>query len=165
MLVTGYEFASFAIWSSYRKRYFINDVPRNDAFCEILVATIDKFMHAVNAGSWDKWGSEIDGSKATTEALRRLYPRDRGTIANLPEEAQKWADELAMVKGEIKSLSETESTLENQLRLALGENSYGLLQDGTGYSLREVRRAGYTVEPTSYRQLRKIKSIPKGLLK
>lgn len=179
MLVTGMKSASFAIWATFRKRYYINDIPRNDAFCEILVETIDRFMHAVQLGSWGAWGGDIEGSKATREALHRLYPQDKGTVVQLPAEASSgileipgtkerrayvgWADRRDKVKRAIKTLEAIESDLDNKLRAAIGEHSYGVLQDGSAFSLKVTKGSTYTVTKEDYRTLRRVKALPKGL--
>jgi len=75
--------ASFAILGGFRRRYHVADIPYNPAFGSILVETIERFMAAVQAGSWAKWGGEIEGSKATEEAIKRLYKNDTGATVQL----------------------------------------------------------------------------------
>lgn len=155
MLCTDLPFASFAILGGFRRRYHVDDIPRNDAFCEILVETIERFMFAVQAGSWDKFGSDIDGSQTTTEALKRLYPKDSGVTVELPRVAEKWTSQLDIVKRHLKTLKTRQDQLENSLRAAIADASQGRLPDGTGWTLRTSSRAGYTVEPCEYRTLRR----------
>ena len=155
MLCVGVDMASFAILGGFRRRYMVNDIPRNDAFCEILVETIERFMFAVQAGSWDKFGADLDGSEVTTEALKRLYPKDTGVTIDLPRAAEKWTAQLEIVKRHMKTLKGREAQLENSLRAAIGDATQGRLPDGTGWTYRASSRAGYIVEPCEYRTLRR----------
>lgn len=179
MLCRGFGLASFAILGGFRRRYLVNDIPANAAFQEILVETIDRFMNAVQAGSWDAWGGEIEGSKATREALRRLYPRDNGTAVRLPAEASTamvdvpgmpkrlqlgWADRRDHLKKAIKFLETLESEFDNKIKAAIGENSYGVLDDGSAFSLKVTKGSTHTVTKEDYRTLRRVKALPKGIL-
>lgn len=158
MLCRDLRMASFAILGGFRRRYLVNDIPRNDAFCAILVETIDRFMDAVQAGSWDKWGGDVDGEKVTTEALKRLYPKDSGETVTLPAEAERWTWQLAKVKAHLKTLEKRKDQLENLFRLSIGEATQGRLPDGTGWTLRATHNDGHTsvVAPYDYRTLRRV---------
>lgn len=180
MLCAGLRISSFAILGGFRRRYHVDDIPANPAFQEILIETIDHFMHAVQLGSWGAWGGDIEGSKATREALRRLYPQDKGTVVQLPAEASSgiveipgtkerrvyvgWADRRDKVKRAIKTLEAIESDLDNKLRAAIGEHSYGVLRDGSAFSLKVTKGSTYTVTKEDYRTLRRVKALPKGLI-
>ena len=156
--------ASFAILGGFRRRYMVNDIPANPAFHVLLIERIDLFMLAVQENSWGRFEHEIDGSASTMEALKRLYPKETGTAIRLPAEATKTAEELEQVKAALKGLEEKERALKNNLLAAIGENSYGILDDGTGYSLTTTKGSTYTVTKDDYRVLRRIKKMPKGLL-
>jgi predicted phage-related endonuclease len=178
MLCTGLPMASFAILGGFRRRYLVNDIPANPAFHAILIERIGLFMLAVQEGSWGRFDSPVDGSKATTEALKRLYPKETGTAVRLPAEASSrmveipgtntmelrigWADRRDQVKAQIKELEAEEARLSNQLRLAIGENTYGILEDGTGFSLKTTKGSTYTVTKADYRQLRRVQKMPRG---
>lgn len=157
MLCTYTESASLAILGGFRRRYCVNDIPRNEAFCAILVETIERFMHAVTTGSWAKWGGDIEGSSATTEALKRLYKNESGTTVDLPAEACAWADELEKAKADIKDAEARASAAQNKLRAAIGFNTFANLPDGRGFSLKTQKRAAFEVKETEFRVLRPMK--------
>jgi putative phage-type endonuclease len=163
MLCADLRFASFAILGGFRRRYLVNDIPRNKAFCEILVETIDRFMVAVQEGSWARWGGDIDGSRATTEAIRRLYPHESGTVRELPAQALDWYAKLTAIQEQLTTLGALEAELKNRFRAAIGEATYGRLPDGSGFSLKTTKGSTYTVTKDAYRTLRRIKKIPGGL--
>lgn len=165
MLCAILKKASFAILGGgFRRRYHVNDIPVNAAFGEILIETIERFMAAVEAGSWARWGGDLDGSKSTAEALKRLYPRDNGTVVQLPPEAREWAAELAQIETQAGESEARKTQLNNFLKAAIGEHSYGVLEDGSGYSLKITKGSTFTVTKADYRTLRKIAKLPRGLV-
>jgi putative phage-type endonuclease len=157
MLCAEARVASFAILGGFRRRYHVDDIPANPDFQAILVETIDRFMLAVQAGSWDRWEGEIEGSKATTEALRRLYPRDSGTTVSLSSDACLWADELAAAKLEISQAEQREAAAKNKLLAAIGESTFAQLPDGRKFSLKLQKRAAHVVKESEFRVLRSVK--------
>jgi putative phage-type endonuclease len=162
MLVTGASWASFGILVAGRKFYWA-DMPRNDAFCDLLQEKLEEFWDRVQRDN----PPPLDGHWATTEALKRLYPRDNGSWVRLPAEGERWADELTEVKEELQLLRTRERGIENQIRAAIGDHMWGLLDNGGGgWSLKTTQRAAYAVEACEYRQLRRVdeKHLPKGLL-
>lgn len=150
MLCTDLKLASFAILGPFDKFYTV-DTERNDPFIELLIEKIQEFWH------WVKTGTKppVDGHSATTEALKRLHPKDSGATIQLPIEAEEWTSKLATVKKQISDLKGEESALENSLKVAIGAATYGRLPDGSGWSFKTTSRAGYSVDPTEYRQLRR----------
>ncbi len=156
-LVTGTAFASFAIWGTFRKRFYVNDVPANPAFQEIHVERVDRFMSAVQEGAWGRWGEDVEGSKATTEALRRLYKDESGETVTLSEEDLDRADKLKVVKEQLKVLETRESELGNQLKLRMGLATFGALPDGSKLSLKTVKGSTFQVTKQDTRQLRRVK--------
>lgn len=164
MLCAGLPFASFAVLGGFRRRYMVNDIPANPEFHAILIEQIELFMLAVTEGKWARFERELDGSSATTEALKRLYPNEKGTAVKLPAEATRWADELAGVNEELKQLEETKAQLQNMLRLEIAGNTFGALEDGSGFSLKTTKGSTFTVTKEDYRTLRRVKALPRGLL-
>lgn len=150
MLCTGAARGSFAILGSFH-RFFTYDVERNEAFLSLLIEKIDEFWEHVKKGT----PPPVDGHAATTEALKRLHPKDSGETVALPAEAEYWTAELAAVKKHIKEFEARKSELENQLKAAIGDATYGRMADGSGWSLKTTPRDGYTVEATEYRSLRR----------
>lgn len=165
MLCVGVGLASFAILGGFRRRYHVDDIPANPAFHEILIERIELFMLAAQEGKWDRFGQELDSSEATSHALKRLYPRETGTAIQLPAEAQEWAQELERAKSDIKEIEDVKREMENKLRLAIGDSSYGLFEDGSGFKLTTTKGSTYTVTKDDYRTLRRFKTPIKGLLK
>lgn len=157
MLCAGLKIASFAILGGFRRRYHVDDIPANQAFQEILVETIDRFMNAVQLGSWGAWGGDIEGSKATTEALKRLYKNESGETVQLSEEACNWADVLAFAKKSGKEAEAQETLVKNKLMAAIGSATFAVLPDGRKFSLKTQAGSTYEVVRVPSRVLRRMK--------
>lgn len=157
MLVCESKVASFAIWATFRKRYYVNDIPANPSFQEILVEQIDAFMAMIGRGVYDPGRFAIDGSKATREALARLYRKPAGTEVSLTDEDQGRAEQWQSLKEQIRTLEAAEATLNNQLRAAVGTNGAGILPDGSRLKRIDVKGSTYQVikEPSWYLKLAK----------
>jgi putative phage-type endonuclease len=159
MMVMGKPGASFGILVAGR-RFHHCDVERNERFIAFMAERVEEFWGLVQRGT----PPAPDGHRATAEALKRMYRKDSGGIMQLPPPAATWLDELDSIKEQRKQLEARETALENYIRAAMGENTWGVLEDGSGCSLKTTKRAGYAVEETEFRQLRRVTSIPKGLL-
>lgn len=125
-------------------------IARDEAFICAIRDCVAHFWTYVEAGD----SPPIDGLRATAEVLKRLHPDDNGETVELPEDLVPTVDRLAAVKESIKAAEKEKDALQNQVLVALGDNTYGQLPDGRAVSWKTQNRAGYTVEPTSFRVLR-----------
>jgi predicted phage-related endonuclease len=106
----------------------------------------------------------VDGSEQTAEALRRLYAADPaelrdGSSVMLPAEAAQWDDALQTAKAAIKSAEETKRAIENQIKAAIGDATFGELPGGGRYKWGTIERNEPAREARiiTYRQLRRLK--------
>lgn len=67
----------------------------------------------------------LDGSRASTELVKRMYPRATLPAVNLPSQAKELIEELENVKADIKLLEERKNECENKLKQLLGEHEEG----------------------------------------
>lgn len=92
------------------------------------------------------------------KAIAALYPEDDGTSVVLSKDAQEWTRELLEIAPKQKELEQRSEALRNMIKLEIGESSTGVLVDEidgkTRWTNNLIRRAGYQVNPTSFRQLR-----------
>jgi len=85
---------------------------------------------------------------------RHQWIRDPGVSVELPADiAGRWA-EYEKIGRQIKTLEELRESLKADFVAALGDAKRGLLGDGRELAVSVVERAGYTVEPKSYVQMR-----------
>jgi predicted phage-related endonuclease len=85
---------------------------------------------------------------------RHQWIRDPGVSVELPADiAGRWS-EYEEAGRQIKTLEERRESLKADVVAALGDANRGLLGDGRELVVSTVNRAGYTVEPKSYVQMR-----------
>ncbi len=152
LAVLGMRVASFAILGPFRKFYTV-DVVRNEPFIDMLLQQLEIFWSHVQ----QRIPPPADGHVATTEAIKRLFPKDSGATVELGASFAADARELEQVKAQLKTLQGEERAIENRIKYQIGAATYGTLADGSGWSLKSTDRAGYTVEPASFRTLRRTK--------
>lgn len=129
---------------------------RNERFINAMIGREYDFMRCL----WEDMPPPVDGSEATAEALKKLYPHCTGASVDLPADAAAWDEKLSAVKTDLKRLESEKMELENLIKSAIGEAAYGVLPNGGRYAwLTRQRqyeaRAAYTVE---YRELRRLKA-------
>jgi len=125
------------------------DVPRDDEFCKMLVDAERVFWQSVE----ERREPEADASEKTKELLKRLYPRDVGTIIELPPVADEVDALRQHAIAQLDKWGERRTQAENRLRQLLGDATMGTLRNGVAYTLKTISRRGYEVKPTSYRLL------------
>lgn len=99
----------------------------------------------------------VDGSAATTRALARLHPKDSGLAVQLADGSDGTLDKLRRVKSLLKRLEDRKGALENQIKAALGDNTFGQTPSGQWVSWKSQTRKSYVVAESTYRTLRECK--------
>lgn len=134
------------------QRFVRVDMTPDREFFDIIVTVVEDMFDRVN---------RLDPPPPTwrsKEAIKVLYPDDNGESFVLSNEAVEWTRELQNILPQKKELEKREDELRNRIRMAMGEHSIGILPvdvDGKSqWSNETINRAGYTVNPTSFRQLR-----------
>lgn len=72
---------------------------------------------------------EMDGSTASTELLKRMYPEGKPAAIDLPSDAGELIETLDFLNEELKALEERKAECENRLKAMLGENEAGRYGD------------------------------------
>jgi len=134
-------------------RYY--DVEYDPDFVKAMMATEAKFWQRVV----DHDPPPLDGTSPETYArvLRQLHPQDSGETISLTLEVEEVGDRLLEVKAEIKNLADLKTSLENEIKQALGDATFGTLPGGGKYSWKTTECKGYTVKATQQRTLRRLK--------
>lgn len=151
LAVTGYTWGSLAVLIGGQRFYWI-DIDRNQTFINVLTA--------IEADFWQRVQNlnppPPDASEACRDVLRRLFPKEQaGKVVALTADAAEWDEKriVAMAAMEAAKVAKTEA--ENWLVAALGDAEAGLLPDGTRYTYKSQTRKGYTVDPATFRVLRR----------
>ena len=154
LAVTGITWGSI-VGLAYGRTLVWEDYERNDLFVASMIQAELAF--------WDRVlrtePPDPDSHVATREAIRKLYPKDTGITIDLPPEALKWAELLALAQEEKKSAEGAIALMQNKITIALGNASIGRLPDGTGFSFKNQKRKAYDVPAGEFRVLRKLKTI------
>jgi len=125
---------------------------------EMLRAACDRFWHDhVLAGH----PPPIDGSKATTDLLGRLYDVPTEDIAVLnPSEVRPLVEARIAAKAAVKAAERHEALIDNQLKALLGERQVGVVDGKPVLTWKQQTRAAYQASESTFRVLR----VPKGAL-
>ncbi len=152
LLCTGYSFG-YAIGLLGGNRLVWRRIERNAKFIAALVVQLRVFWDHVER----REPPAIDGSVATREALKRLYPHDTGEQIALPIDSDVWARDLVEAKKEINNWTERHACAANKITAAMGTASIGVLPGGGRYTYREQTRKAHSVKESTFRVLRREK--------
>jgi len=129
------------------------DMDRNQRFIDAMIRKEAFFWTQVI----DKVAPDPDGSIATTDTLKKLYPHDSGAVIALPEDAPRWDDKIVEAKAIIKEWEFIKRKNENKIKHALGDATTGVLPNGDRYTLKEqtVNYKAKEASTNSFRVLRR----------
>lgn len=128
-----------------RKRRF------NHSTWEWLVDRADRFRwHVLNDVA-----PEVDGSAATSFALRLLHPSDNGQTITLPDDLADTVREWQEMTAEAKALDKMIAGAKNKIIAAIGDATFAEI-DGIKLSYKNQTRAAYEVTEKTFRVLRKV---------
>lgn len=129
MFATGRTWGSICvILGGNRFRHF--DVDRDDVFIEAALPALEEFWALVQAGR----KPDPVATAACAKAIARLHPDDNGQEIELPRAFDGSYSELTALKACIKTLETRKTEIENRVKLALGDNTFGLLPSGNSFS-------------------------------
>lgn len=123
---------------------------RNDELIAIIREKVAAFWKCVESGS----PPEPDAHDATRAALKQMFPEAVYDAIELPADAALLDVSLQQAKAEIKRWEAVEKACDAKLRYLIGAHAAGTI-GGVTYTLKEIKRAGFTVAPTQFRQLRR----------
>ena len=129
------------------------DIERNDRFIDALIQAEEKFWKLVESGT----PPDVDFTESCARAIAKLHPLDNGEAIVMPAEAAQWDTELTDVKVRLKELEGTKRELESHIKAAIGDNTIGVLPDGSQYTWKTQTRGAYEVKDCTYRVLRRSK--------
>jgi putative phage-type endonuclease len=154
MAVTGHSWGTICVLVGGQKLIW-HDMPRNDKFINILIDHEREFWGLVETQT----PPPVDGSEATAQALKRLYAADNGESVLLPEEAVEWDSRLQALKATQKEIEAQRREMENKLKAAIGDYTFGVLPDGSRYkwAKRERNEPAREARVITYRELRRVK--------
>ena len=129
----------------------VSDHVRDDAFLRAALPGLEEFWGRVQR----REPPPADGLDGTTAAIKRMWADEDGETVTLDQSALDLWSQLEAAKDEIRDAKAREDAIHNELRVRLGSASFGRLSDGSYLTLKTTHRAGFTVQPTTYRTLRR----------
>lgn len=121
LAVTGFEKAYIAVLVGGNK-FIWKEIERDEEFIQILIDREKDF--------WENHvlkdiAPPIDGSDATNELIKKMYPQDDGTAIMLTKDDDVLLDAIDSISSEIKALEQQKKEYENQLKLKLENATEG----------------------------------------
>lgn len=127
-------------------RFLIIERERNDDFLDTAYPVLHEFWQCVQTGE----PPSIDGTEATARALKKLHPLDNGEVVEVSDAIAKEWHEAQEMKGVVRELEECIARRENQIRAAIGDNTYAEHCGTRMFSYKTQTRAGYLRVPTDH---------------
>ena len=149
MAVTGYSAWWIAVLIG-GNRFVYKRIERDEEIIANLIKIESDFWnnHVVK-----RIPPDPDGSTASTEFVKSLYPKSNGKALDLPSETAKWIEQYHEALEAEKEARERKNEAQNRLQTLLGEYEIGRFKDWV-VEWKTVERAGYTVPATTYRRFR-----------
>lgn len=145
LAVTGYEWAFLvATIAGWETRWY--PILRDDEMIDDLIALEGDLWDCIQRGELPD--IDVEHPKAL-DLIKRLHPGTDGRVVEMAE-LEHWKKVEEDAKAEIKALGTTARTARARILKAMGDAAVAAFPDGTCYRRKEVKRAGYEVEPTSY---------------
>lgn len=121
LAVTGFEKAYIAVLVGGNK-FIWKEIERDEEFIQILIDREKDFWenHVLKDVA-----PPIDGSDATNELIKKMYPQDDGTAIMLTKDDDVLLDAIDSISNEIKALEQQKKEYENQLKLKLENATEG----------------------------------------
>lgn len=121
LAVTGFEKAYIAVLVGGNK-FIWKEIERDEEFIQILIDREKNFWE--NHVLKDE-APPIDGSEATNDLIKKMYPQDDGTAIMLTKDDDVLLDAIDSISSEIKALEQQKKEYENQLKLKLENATEG----------------------------------------
>lgn len=125
-------------------------VERHEAFILDLYKRVAEFWSSIESGEVPS----ADGSKHTTEFLKLLHPDDNGETIQLGDEFVALRDESEALGRVIKDANARCDEIDNTIRNAIGDATFGVMPNGSGWSWKTQERKEYVVKASKSRVLR-----------
>ncbi len=95
----------------------------------------------------------------TEQCLKTVYGIEEGKVIDLDADAYHWHKVHQDAQSKAKEYQTVAELAGNHLKSVIGDAAMARLPDGSGYTRKQVKRKGFTVDPTSYIDLRFKRSL------
>lgn len=152
MMVMNFNWGSLAaIIGGQQFAFRCRDIPASQAFLATLWNYEQEFMENVK----NRKPPAPDFSESASKCIGKLFPKETGATVQLGDEYIDLIHQWEERKAALSVIEKEKKELDNKIKVAIGSNSFAVLPDGTRLSYLTQDRAGFFVQPTSFRVLRK----------
>ncbi len=153
LYVTGYRWGVAAgLIGGNKLRWHV--IERDESFVEKMVEACRVFWWHIQ----EDIAPPVDGTVATKHALHEIHPQDNGAAIQLGSEFDEHADEIEALDRIIKEAETQRTLLQNKVKHALGDNTFGELPSGGRFSWKTQDRKEHFVAASTSRVLRRTKA-------
>jgi putative phage-type endonuclease len=152
LMVTDLPWGAFAVLIG-KDQFLSFDVERNQKFIDKLMAAEVEFWQRVQANDPPQPGP------GDADVLSSLYPSDEGASIVLDERFNLLDTEFTRLMKEQREIKKRLDAIKNAIKGEMMSAPFATLENGTGmykWTKREIK--GYTVQPKSYRDFRRVKA-------
>lgn len=151
MLVTGASRAYIACLIGGQKMVW-DIVERDERMIRRILASGSEFWSYVENDTPPPYSSS--GAYEMKQFFDWMYPKDDGSIRELPFEFDEVFDELETIAISAKTLEARKTELQNRVREAMGTATKGQLMSGRSFTWKTQQKRGHVVPPSEIRVLR-----------
>ena len=125
MAVTGYSAWWIAVLIG-GNRFMYKRIERDEEIIRNLIKIESDFWHN---HVLKQIPPDPDGSPASTELVKQLYPDSNGLEVDLPSAVERWIQQYEQAAEEEKAAAERKEEAANNIKMLLGEYEIGLYRD------------------------------------
>lgn len=141
----------------YHDQLFQSYVPVPESTANEILLALDEFRWHVENGV----PPEPKGGKLEREAIREMFADHTQTACWLPDESPQWDARLQAIQKEMAALKTEKETLENNIALAIGTNTVGVIPGHKHrYKVSRVKTAGHVAIDVALRDRVDASGIP-----
>lgn len=129
--------------------FIYQDIERDEDFLKGITPSLLAFWGRVTNND----PPPPDDTEMCSQAIARLFSSPTGESIALDNTVLNAHDQLEEIKERKKRLEADERGLKNTIKMAIGNNTTGVLPTGDYYTYETVHADGYEVKPKSYRRL------------
>lgn len=143
MPCTGVKLAYYAVLLNGMELVWFKE-EYNEKFVTAAVKKVEQFWGYVES----RTPPPEDFSEATSQAIAAHYDSPVEATVELPQEFDTYASSRRSLTAKIKELERQKKGIENKIKGALGNNTVGVLPDGTEWSWKPDKRGVRTLRTT-----------------
>ncbi len=125
MAVTGHDKTFLAVLFGGQE-FITYKIFRDDEFIENLIQVEKDFLEN---NVMPQKSPDMDGSDASSETLKKLYPESTDQSMDLPPVAMELIDQYNSAKADADKYATKQKEAENKIKELLGENERGIVED------------------------------------